>query len=34
LLDRAGQPAAVFESAVDPEDRRITGQIEKLLAAR
>jgi glutathione peroxidase len=34
LLDRAGQPAAVFESAVDPEDRRIIGQIEKLLAAR
>ena len=34
LLDRAGQPAAVFESAVEPEDPRVTAQIEKLLAAR
>jgi glutathione peroxidase len=34
LLNRAGQPVAVFESAVEPEDPRITGQIEKLLAAR
>jgi glutathione peroxidase len=34
LLDRAGQPVAVFESAVEPEDRRIVSQIEKLLAAR
>jgi glutathione peroxidase len=34
LLDRAGQPVAVFESAVEPEDPRITAQIEKLLAAR
>jgi glutathione peroxidase len=34
LLDRAAQPAAVFESAVEPEDRRITSQIDKLLAAR
>jgi glutathione peroxidase len=34
LLDRAGQPVAVFESAVEPEDRRVTTQIEKLLAAR
>jgi glutathione peroxidase len=34
LLDRAGQPVAVFESAVEPEDRRITSQIDKLLAAR
>jgi glutathione peroxidase len=34
LLDRAGQPAAVFESAVEPEDRRVTSQIDKLLAAR
>jgi glutathione peroxidase len=33
LLDRTGQPAAVFESAVEPEDRRLTSQIEKLLAA-
>ena len=34
LLDRAGQPAAVFESAVEPEDRRVTAAIEKLLVAR
>jgi glutathione peroxidase len=34
LLDRAGQPVAVFESAVEPADSRITSQIEKLLAAR
>jgi glutathione peroxidase len=34
LLDRAGQPVAVFESAVDPADPRVTSQIEKLLAAR
>ena len=34
LLDRAGQPVAVFESAVEPADPRITAQIEKLLAAR
>jgi glutathione peroxidase len=34
LLDRAGQPVAVFESAVDPTDSRITSQIEKLLAVR
>jgi glutathione peroxidase len=34
LVDRKGQVAAVFESAVEPEDRRVTGQIEKLLAAR
>ena len=33
LLDRAGQPVAVFESAVEPGDSRITSQIEKLLAA-
>jgi len=31
LLDRAGKPVAVFESAVEPEDRQITTQIEKLL---
>jgi len=31
LLDRTGQPVAVFESAVDPEDSRLTSQIEKLL---
>jgi glutathione peroxidase len=34
LLDRSGKPVAVFESAVAPEDPRITGQIENLLAAR
>ena len=34
LLDRAGQPVAVFESAVEPEDSRVTAQIEKLLATR
>lgn len=34
LLDRAGQPVAAFESAVEPEDRQITAQIEKLLGAR
>jgi len=33
LIDRAGKPAAVFESAVEPEDRQITSQIDKLLAA-
>ena len=34
LLDRSGQPVAAFESAVDPEDPRLTGRIDKLLAAR
>ena len=34
LLDRAGQPVAAFESAVEPDDRRVTAQIEKLLGAR
>ena len=34
LLDRAGQPVQVFESAVEPADARITSQIEKLLVAR
>ena len=34
LLDREGQPVAVFESAVEPADSRVTSQIEKLLAAR
>ncbi|HSE89416.1 MAG TPA: glutathione peroxidase [Candidatus Binatia bacterium] len=34
LLDRAGQPIAVFESAVEPADPRVTSQIEKLLPAR
>jgi glutathione peroxidase len=27
LLDRTGQPVAVFESAIEPEDPRITGAI-------
>jgi len=31
LLDRAGQPVAAFESAVEPEDSRVTAEIEKLL---
>jgi glutathione peroxidase len=34
LLDKAGQPVAVFESAVEPADPRVTSQIEKLLAGR
>jgi len=34
LLDRAAQPVAAFESAVEPADPRVTAQIEKLLAAR
>jgi len=34
LLDRAGQPVAAFESAVEPEDPRLISQIEKLLLAR
>jgi glutathione peroxidase len=34
LLNRAGQPVAVFESAVEPEDRRVTAQVEKLLLER
>jgi glutathione peroxidase len=34
LLDKAAQPVATFESAVEPEDRRVTAQIEKLLGAR
>jgi glutathione peroxidase len=34
LLDRTGQPVAVFESAVEPADARITSQIEKLIVSR
>jgi glutathione peroxidase len=34
LLDRAGNPVAVFDSAVEPEDPRITAHIEKLLTTR
>ena len=33
LLDRTGRPVAAFASAIEPEDRRITSQIEKLLTA-
>jgi glutathione peroxidase len=33
LLNREGQPVAAFESAVEPEDQRITSQVDKLLAA-
>ena len=31
LLDRTGQPVGAFESAVEPDDPRVTEQIEKLL---
>jgi len=31
LLDRKGQPVASFESGVEPEDKRITSEIEKAL---
>ncbi len=34
LVDKTGQQITAFESAVEPEDRRLTSQIEKLLAAR
>jgi glutathione peroxidase len=34
LVDRAGQPVSVFESAVEPGDRRVITEIEKLLKAR
>ena len=34
LLNRAGQPVAAFESAVEPEDQRITAQVEKLIGER
>jgi glutathione peroxidase len=33
LLDRTGQPVAAFESAIEPNDPRLTTEIEKLLAA-
>jgi glutathione peroxidase len=33
LLDKSGTPVAAFESAVEPEDPRLTSQIDKLLAA-
>ena len=34
LIDKSGGQIHAFESAVEPEDRRLTTQIEKLLAAR
>ena len=34
LVDKTGQQITAFESAVEPEDRRLISQIEKLLAAR
>ena len=34
LLDKKGLPVDVFESAVEPEDRRITSQVEKLIQRR
>ena len=34
LVDKSGQQIAAFESAIDPEDRRLIAQIEKLLAVR
>jgi glutathione peroxidase len=34
LIDRAGQPVAAYESAVEPEDTRVTAEIERLLVAR
>lgn len=34
LIDKAGGQIHAFESAVEPEDRRLTTQIEKLVAAR
>jgi len=34
LVNRKGEPAAVFESAVEPEDQRIVAQVEKLLSTR
>jgi glutathione peroxidase len=34
LLDRAGRPVTAFDSAVEPEDREITSQIEKLIQRR
>ena len=34
LLDRTGNPVMAFESAVAPEDQRITSQIETLLTPR
>lgn len=34
LIDRTGQQITAFESAVEPDDRRLVAQIEKLLATR
>jgi glutathione peroxidase len=34
LVDRSGEVVAAFPSAVEPEDPRVTREIERLLAAR
>ncbi len=34
LIDRQGRAVAAFPSSVEPLDRRLTGRIEQLLAAR
>jgi glutathione peroxidase len=34
LVDQKGEVAARFEPDVEPLDKRVTGAIEKLLAAR
>jgi len=34
LIDRTGQQITPYDSAVEPDDRRLIAQIEKLLAAR
>ncbi len=34
LVDRQGRVVASFKSEVEPEDRRLTAELEKLLAAR
>lgn len=34
LINRAGQPVAVFESSVEPEAQQVIAQIEKLLGGR
>jgi glutathione peroxidase len=34
LVDRAGEQVAAFPSTVAPDDRRLVGQLERLLASR
>ena len=34
LVDRQGRVVASYESKIEPQDRRITGRIDELLAAR